>query len=70
MTHSVVFGIGGTGAKCIEAVVHLAASGHTTKVIYPISIDEDSNNGNVRRCINALQTYNEIREQLPDNTCS
>ncbi len=60
--HAMVIGIGGTGAKCVEAVIHLAVSGHSPKNIYPILIDQDFNNGNVERCKNVIQSYNTLRE--------
>lgn len=59
-THTIVVGIGGTGAKCVEAVTHLAASGHAPKNIYAILIDQDRKNGNVQRCINALKAYDDL----------
>lgn len=61
-THAVLVGIGGTGAKCVEAAVHLAASGHTPENLYPILIDQDRQNGNVLRCKNALQAYRYLQK--------
>jgi len=50
-------GIGGTGAKIIEAVIHLAASGNTPQEIIPILIDQDKRNGNVRRCLKVIKNF-------------
>jgi len=60
---AIVIGIGGTGAKCVEALCHLAVSGHSPQNIYPILIDQDSKNGNVKRCKNALQAYADLRKK-------
>lgn len=62
--HVIAIGIGGTGAKCIEALVHLAASGHAPDTIFPILIDQDSNNGNVARCKNTLQAYSVLQKNI------
>lgn len=53
-----VIGIGGTGAKCIEAITKLAAVGllgnERLKVLY---IDADETNGNLERSRNSLSNY-------------
>lgn len=61
-THTILVAIGGSGAKCVEAAVHLAASGHTPQNVYPILIDQDRKNGNVSRCKNALQAYDDLHK--------
>lgn len=60
----IAIGIGGTGAKCIESLVHLAASGHTPQNIIPILIDQDNKNGNVHRCKNVIQSYSSLQKKL------
>lgn len=65
--HVIAVGIGGTGAKCVEALAHLAVSGHAPQSIYPILIDQDSKNGNVRRCKNVLQAYSDLRKKTQGN---
>lgn len=59
-SHALVVGIGGTGAKCVESLVHLAASGQTPANIYPVLVDQDGQNGNVQRCKNAIQAYSDL----------
>jgi hypothetical protein len=60
----VLVGIGGTGAKIVEAVIHLAASGNAPGTLYPVLIDPDIYNGNVIRCKNAINKYKNIRANL------
>ncbi|HLO85398.1 MAG TPA: tubulin-like doman-containing protein [Nostocaceae cyanobacterium] len=53
-----VIGIGGTGAKCLEAIIHLAATGlFTEETIKLLFIDADESNGNLERARNTLNTY-------------
>jgi hypothetical protein len=53
-----LIGIGGTGAKFIEAVIHLAAAGllpeETIRVLF---VDPDEANGNLDRARRTLDTY-------------
>lgn len=65
--HVIAVGIGGTGAKCIEALAHIAVSGHAPQSIYPILIDQDSKNGNVQRCKNVLQAYAHLYKNIQGN---
>ena len=53
----IIVGVGGTGSKIIEALIHLASSGNAPKNIIPIIIDQDSTNGNKKRCTNLIKTY-------------
>jgi len=64
---NILIGIGGTGAKILEAIVHLAESGIITTNLYPIIIDQDTMNGNVRRCKNVIDNYLFIRRILDVN---
>ena len=43
-------------------MVHLAASGNAPEVFYPIIIDQDRNNGNVKRCLNTIKAYQKLAE--------
>ena len=53
-----VIGIGGTGAKCVEAVTQIAALGlFTDKEIRVLFIDADETNGNLERARNSLSLY-------------
>ncbi len=58
-----VIGIGGTGAKSIEAMIQLTAIGlfgeQSVKLLF---VDTDETNGNVSRALNSLDTYNKCYE--------
>lgn len=60
----IIMGIGGTGAKIVEAVVHLASSGNAPLNIYPVLIDQDIYNGNVHRCRRVINLYDTINKEL------
>lgn len=57
-------GIGGTGAKCIEALVHLCAAGlmPTKEELYVFFVDPDKSNGTLERAQNTLQLYTTCSE--------
>lgn len=58
-----LIGIGGTGAKCIEAVVKLASVGlFTEKPLKLFFIDADETNGNLERSTNSLKTHSKCYE--------
>lgn len=61
-----IFSIGGTGAKCLEALIYLCAMGVGPKKIKPIIIDADESNGNVTRTIEIIKKYRSIRAELSD----
>jgi len=61
--HNIIIGVGGTGSKIIEAVVHLAASGNMPPTLYPVLIDQDTLNGNVEQCRESINSYNIIYEK-------
>jgi len=51
-------GIGGTGAKCVEAAVHLSAAGLLPdKELYTLFVDPDRSNGNLERAKVTLDRY-------------
>jgi len=53
-----VIGIGGTGAKCTEALVHLCAAGLMPDgELYALFVDPDTANGNLERAGITLQQY-------------
>jgi len=62
-----VIGIGGTGAKCVEALTHLCAAGllsHPTspaKDMYILFVDPDKSNGSLARADIALTQYVKCR---------
>ncbi|MBI1923905.1 hypothetical protein HYR99_06605 [Candidatus Poribacteria bacterium] len=53
-----VIGIGGTGAKCIEALTHLSAAGMMPEgELYALFVDPDRSNGSLERAQVTLQQY-------------
>jgi len=55
---SYLVGIGGTGAKCIEAAVHLSAAGLLPdRQLYTLFVDPDRSNGNLERAKVTLDRY-------------
>ena len=53
-----VIGIGGTGAKCIEALTHLCAAGLVPEEeVYMLFVDPDRANGSLERARVTLQQY-------------
>lgn len=66
-----VIGIGGTGAKCVESLIHLAAAGLIPKKddeddqkLNIILVDADEDNGNLKRTQHILEIYNKLYEYL------
>ena len=60
--------IGGTGAKCAEAFVQLAAAGAVgdpSTTFHVLTLDVDATNGNRELAIEALSRYQLLREQFP-----
>ena len=58
-----LIGVGGTGAKCIEAIVQLGAAGILPKEdLFTIFVDPDASNGNLERSQIALNTYGKIQD--------
>ena len=60
--------IGGTGAKCAEAIVHIAAANLLTKdPVRIIFVDQDESNGNVTRAKTAVKIYSQCYEIFKDD---
>lgn len=58
-----VIGIGGTGAKCIEAIIQLASVGlFPTNKLNILFVDADETNGNLQQTQNTLSIYNKCHE--------
>lgn len=60
--------IGGTGAKCAEAFVNLAATGvigDPETTFHVLTLDVDATNGNRELAIGAISRYRLLREQFP-----
>lgn len=54
---SYIIGIGGTGARCIEAVIYLSAAGIFTRNVNMLLIDPDVDNGNSNSTIGLINNY-------------
>ena len=53
-------GIGGTGSKCLEALIHLAAAGmmpNKKEELYVLFVDPDKANGSLERAVKTLECY-------------
>ena len=57
-----IIGIGGTGAKCVEALTHLCAVGLMPDgELYSVFVDPDKSNGSLERAESTLQNYTDCR---------
>jgi hypothetical protein len=66
-----VVAIGGTGSRCVEALIHLAAAGLMTQErIQVLFIDPDESNGNLTRTRNTLKDYQACRSLVVENAGS
>ncbi|WP_404785086.1 hypothetical protein [Altericista sp. CCNU0014] len=64
-----IVSIGGTGAKCVESIIHLAAAGLLgTEKIQVLFIDPDESNGNLTRARETLATYQACRRAIAQST--
>ncbi|GEM_PF-2397218 len=61
MLRDYVIGIGGTGARCVEATIYLAAAGLFERPLHILLIDPDQNNGNVRRTKELVSAYHRLK---------
>ena len=59
-----LIGIGGTGAKCIEHLVHSCSAGLGPDQLWVGMIDQDEANGNVNKTKILLNKYINLRESL------
>lgn len=60
-----LIGIGGTGAKCVEAVAQLASVGlFTEEPIKVLFVDADETNGNLARAQRSISTYKRTYEAI------
>ena len=64
MTTDFVLGVGGSGAKCVEAFIRLATCGLGPEAAWVGLLDQDRSNGNSARAIRALSDYAELRSIL------
>lgn len=57
MSKNYLIGIGGTGAKVIESVVNMCATGYGPDELSIFMIDPDAGNGNLNRTITLIKRY-------------
>lgn len=61
-----LIGIGGTGAKVLEGVTHLASTGVFANIpVHMLYVDADETNGNLTRSRESLRRCNEARSACP-----
>ena len=65
-------GIGGTGAKCIESLIHLVAAGllPDNEKLYVLFVDPDKNNGSLERANELLKRYSACRQNFITDTAA
>lgn len=59
--HDYVIGVGGTGARCLEAICYFAASGLFNNDLHFLVVDPDQNNGNGRRTQQIIKHYRTLQ---------
>lgn len=64
MPRNYLIGIGGTGARVVEAVVNLCSAGYGPEELSVFLIDPDAGNGNLTRTKNLLSNYIKCRNSL------
>lgn len=68
MAKNYIIGIGGTGARAIEAVVHCCAAGFGPNELSLFIVDPDEGNGNLSRTKTLVSEYQRCRESLGDRS--
>ena len=63
-----VIGIGGTGAKCLEHLLHCCSAGLGPEQLWVGMIDQDEANGNVSRTKVLLSKYQNLQDSLRNET--
>ncbi len=61
-----IIGIGGTGAKCLEHLVHCCSAGLGPNNLWAGMVDQDEANGNISRTKILLNKYINLRSSLRD----
>jgi hypothetical protein len=67
MPRNFIIGIGGTGARCVESVMHLCAAGLGPTDLWVGFIDQDSNNGNLNGASDVLLKLGALNSQLRED---
>ncbi|HYI07479.1 MAG TPA: hypothetical protein VEK57_00285 [Thermoanaerobaculia bacterium] len=66
MTKHYLIGIGGTGARIMEAVTYLCAAGYGPDELSLFLIDPDQGNGNLSRTKTLIGNYNECQKRFQE----
>lgn len=64
MARNFLIGIGGTGARVIESVVHMCASGYGPEELSIFMVDPDAGNGNLDRTKKLINEYIAVRARF------
>ena len=64
MPKNYLIGIGGTGARVIEAVINLCAAGYGPDELSVFIVDPDAGNGNLTRTKSLIANYKKCRDAL------
>jgi hypothetical protein len=59
--HDYVIAVGGTGARCLEAICHFAAAGLFPNDMHFLVLDPDQNNGNGKRTQQLIRQYSALQ---------
>ncbi|MEL7686798.1 tubulin-like doman-containing protein [Citromicrobium bathyomarinum] len=58
---NIIIGVGGTGAKVVESVLHFAAMGVGPNSLRVGFVDQDRSNGNLNRALQVFESYRSTR---------
>lgn len=64
MTQNFAMAFGGSGARCMEALIYLTASRGITTPLHLLVVDPDATNGNVSQVLAQLRRYHAIQAQV------
>lgn len=64
MSKNYLIGIGGTGARVVEAAVFMCAAGYGPDELSIFLIDPDKGNGNLARTTNLIDLYKDCKKDL------
>lgn len=64
MSHYIL-AIGGSGARCLEAFIHLCAVGYGPSEVTALLVDPDASNGNLQKTLETALRYRNFREVVP-----
>jgi hypothetical protein len=68
VTSCFAIGIGGTGSKCLESLLHACVAGLGPQEASIAIVDQDRSNGNVAQLRQVLDTYRQLRRGLRDGS--